>query len=95
MNPENAVKTAIGFFVIIVAGSLLSSILGGAFGAVVALISPDLVKEMFTHSAAGVVRYAFAVGMLWGLFIGAAASGFVCVLAAIIKILRVRLDVKK
>jgi hypothetical protein len=70
----------------------LSSALGGAFGAVVALISPEFVASVrgFTmKEAPGIVRYAFALGMIWGLFIGGAASGFACFLAAVIKIIKV------
>ncbi len=43
----------------------------------------------------GIVRYAFAVGMIWGVFIGAAVSGFACFLAVVIKILRIRLEYQK
>lgn len=93
MNAENAVKTAVGFFLIILVGALLSAFVGGAFGALVATISPEFVSSMFSHrAAAGIVRYAFAVGMIWGVFIGAAVSGFACFLAAITKILRIRFE---
>ena len=96
MNTENAIKGAIWFFVIIAVGSLLSAVLGGAFGALVAAISPEFVQGLFGHEASeSIVRYSFAVGMIWGLFIGAAVSGFACFLAAIIKILRIRLEFKK
>jgi hypothetical protein len=96
MNTENAIKTAVGFFVVIVLGALLSSLLGGVFGAAVAAISPEFVRSLF-HTQAGVdiIRYAFAVGMIWGLFAGAAVSGFACFLAAVIKILRIRFEYKK
>jgi len=33
--------------------------------------------------------------MIWGVFIGAAVSGFACFLAAVIKILRIRFEHKK
>jgi hypothetical protein len=96
MNTENAIKGAIWFFVIIVVGSLLSALLGGVFGAVVATISPEFVKGLFGADAGdAIVRYAFAVGMIWGVFIGAAVSGFACFLAAVLKILRIRLEFKK
>jgi hypothetical protein len=96
MNTEDAVKTAIGFFVIILVGALLSSFIGGAFGALVAAISPEFVTGLFSHKdEAGIVRYAFAVGMIWGVFIGAAVSGFACFLAAIVKILRIRFEYNK
>ncbi len=96
MNTENAVKTAIGMFLIILIGALLSAFLGGAFGALVATISPEFVSGLFnpTKQEPGIVRYAFAVGMIWGVFIGAAVSGFACFLAAIIKISRIRADRK-
>ena len=96
MNTENAVKGAVGFFVIILVGSLLSSFVGGVFGALVAIISPEFVSGLFSPKAEqGIVRYAFAVGMIWGVFIGAAVSGFACFLSAIIKILRIRLEYRK
>lgn len=96
MSTENAVKTAIGFFSIILLGALLSSFVGGAFGALVATISPEFVSSLFgPKEGTGIVRYAFAVGMIWGVFIGAAVSGFTCFLAAIIKILRIRFENQK
>ncbi|MEI7901080.1 MAG: hypothetical protein WCK89_12580 [bacterium] len=96
MNTENAVKTAIGFFVAILTGTLLSALAGGAFGALVATISPEFVTGLFDKKAeAGLVRYAFAVGMIWGVFIGAAVSGFACFLAAVIKVLRIRFESRK
>jgi hypothetical protein len=33
--------------------------------------------------------------MIWGVFIGAAASGFACFLAAVIKVLRIRFESRK
>jgi hypothetical protein len=96
MNTENAVKTAVGFFVVVLVGALLSAVVGGAFGALVALVSPEFVRGLFGREAeAGIVRYAFAVGMIWGVFIGATVSGFACFLAAIVKILRIRFEHKK
>jgi len=96
MNTDNAIKGAIAFFVIIVVGSLISAVLGGAFGALVAVISPEFAKSLFGADAGGAVtRYSFAVGMIWGVFIGATVSGFACFLAAVIKILRIRFEFKK
>jgi MFS family permease len=96
VNVEDAVKTAVGFIVIIVIGSLLSALVGGAFGALVATISPEFVTELFSPKAEqGIVRYAFAVGMIWGVFLGAAVSGFACFLAAVLKILRIRFEYRK
>jgi hypothetical protein len=93
MKTENAIKTAIGFFVIIMLGSLIASFVGGSFAAVIAIISPDLISGMFSKASDhSVVRYSFAIGAIWGVFIGAAASGFACFLAAVIKILRIRFE---
>lgn len=93
MNAESAAKGALWFFGIIVVGSLLSAFLGGVFGAIVATVSPEFVKALFSLSAEeSVARYAFAVGMIWGLFLGAAASGFACLLASVVRILRLRFD---
>ncbi|MEN6450938.1 MAG: hypothetical protein ABFC96_10640 [Thermoguttaceae bacterium] len=96
MNAADAIKGAFWFFVIIVVGALVSALLGGAFGALVATISPEFVKSLFRPEAnESIVRYAFAVGMIWGLFIGAAVSGFACFLAAVIKIVRFRVELNK
>jgi len=95
MNPENTTRTAIAFFLIIFIGSIASSIGGGVFGAVIAMISPELIGNLFAPEAkAHLTSYSFAVGMIWGLFIGAAASSFACGLAAILKIIKIRLDYK-
>ena len=93
MNTENAIKTAIGFFVIVLVGSLVAAVVGGIFGAVVALISPEFVGSLF-GTEKHLARYAFAVGMIWGVFIGAGASCFACFLAAVVKIFRFRFERK-
>lgn len=96
MNTENAIKSAIGFFVIIVVGALASAILGGVFAVLIATISPEFVSSLFGSEAEqSTLRYSFAVGMIWGLFIGAAVSGFACFLAAVVKILRIKFEYKK
>ncbi len=96
MNTENAIKSAVGFFLVILLGSLASSVLGGAFASLIAVISPEFVSELFGRETEnGVVRYSLAVGMIWGVFIGAAVAGFASFLAAIIKIMRVRLEYRK
>jgi len=93
MDIENAVKTAFGFFVMILIGTLVAAVVGGVFGAVVALISPEFVRSLFGIDAG--VRYALAVGMIGGVFIGAAVSCGACFLSAIIKIFRIRLEHKQ
>ncbi len=96
MNSESALKSAVWFFVIVVIGALLSAALGGGFGAVIAVISPEFVQSLFGHEGhESATRYALAVGMIWGLFIGAAVSGFACLLAAAIRIFRIRFEYRK
>ena len=93
MNTDNSIKVALGFFAVILIAALLSAFIAGAFGALIATISPEFVSGLFGHrSESGIIRYAFAVGMIWGVFIGAAVSGFSCFLAAVIKILRIRFE---
>ena len=96
MNTESTTRTAVGFLAVVLVASLVAAALGGAFGALVATISPEFVSELFRPEAEqGLVRYAFVVGMIWGLFIGVAVSCFGCFLAAVIKILRIRFEYKK
>jgi len=88
------IKTAIGFFAVILLGSLLASLLGGLFAWLIATISPGFVTGLFSlkeeHGA--VASYAFTVGMIWGLFIGAAVSGFACLLSTLLKLIRLRIE---
>jgi hypothetical protein len=99
MNNETAtnngtVKTAAGYFALILFGSLLASILGGGFGALIASVSPRFVTGLFSLKLedGSIVRYAFSVGMIWGLFIGVAVSCFSCLLTTILKIIRLRIE---
>lgn len=83
------IKTAVQFFGVIVAGALLASLLGGAFGGAVAIVSPRFVRELFSiETGEDVTRYAVSVGMIWGLFIGTAVAGFACFLSVLLRILR-------
>jgi hypothetical protein len=88
------VKTAAGFFLLVLAGSLLASLLGGAFGALVATISPEFVKSLFSLKPenGSITRYAFSVGMIWGLFIGLGVSGFACLLTTVVRIIRLKIE---
>ena len=96
INAENATRTAIGFFLIMLTGAILSSFLGGAFATMIAWISPDFVAGLFASEAKqNLTRYSFVVGMLWGFFIGVGVSGFACSLAVLLKILKIRLDYQK
>jgi hypothetical protein len=78
------------YFIYIVAGALASSVLGGVFACVVALVSPEFVSTLFGRGADGsLVRYAAGVGMIWGLFLGTAAMAFSLLLVTLIHIARV------
>lgn len=88
------IKTAWGFFLVILLGSLLSSLLGGLFALLIATISPEFVSGLFSlgDDSGSISRYAFSVGMIWGLFIGAAVSGFSCLLSTVLKLIRLRIE---
>ena len=97
-NPQSGlVKTAVGYFLLILFGSLFASLLGGAFGALIAKISPEFVTSLFSLKPehGSVTRYAGTVGMIWGLFIGVGVSGFACLLTTAVKILRLRIEHQK
>lgn len=88
------IKTAAGFFLVILLGALLSSFLGGLFAWIIAAISPEFVSGLFSlaKEEGSVGRYAITVGMIWGLFIGAAVSGFACLLSTLLKLIRLRIE---
>lgn len=85
--------TFLKYFLSIVGGALAASALGAVFACVVALISPEFVATLFSReaSAAGgsLVRYAAAVGMIWGLFLGTAVMAFSILLVTIINAVRI------
>lgn len=91
------IKSAIGYCAIILFGSLLAALIGGGFATLIAFVSPELVTGIFSLDpvSSSVPRYAFAVGMLWGLFIGVGATCFACGLSALVQIIRLRVDYKK
>ena len=79
--------TFIRYFIYIVFGALASSVIGGIFACVIAFISPDFVKGLFSPSAgADLPRYAAAVGMIWGVFLGTAAMGFSLLLVTAVQV---------
>lgn len=87
------------YFTSIVAGALASSVLGGIFACVVAMISPEFVRTLFSPqaSAAGtsLIRYGAAVGMIWGIFLGTAVMAFsllLVTLQAVARIIRKKAD---
>jgi hypothetical protein len=79
--------TFIRYFILIVAGALASSVLGGLFAWVVSMISPDFVKGLFSPPPnTSLARYAVAIGMIWGIFLGTAAMGFSLLLMTAIQV---------
>ena len=94
---KGLVKTAAGYFLLVLIGALLASLLGGAFGALIATISPEFVKSLFSLKPedGSITRYAFIVGMIWGLFIGVGVSGFACLLTTAVKIIRLKIEHRK
>jgi hypothetical protein len=89
------VATAIRLFGIILGGAVISSILGGLFAMLIALVSPEFVADLFgVKEGVSVSRYAFSVGMIWGLFIGAAVSGFASGLAVLLGLLKLRVNLR-
>ena len=83
--------TFLRYFLYVLGAALLSAAIGGVFASLVALISPEFVKELFATSAnsASLPRYAAAVGMIWGVFIGAAVMGFCLGLVTLVQVAKV------
>ena len=82
--------TFLRYFFYVLGAAILSSVVGGAFAAVVALISPDFVKGLFSPAAgASLTRYAAAVGAIWGVFIGAGVMGFCLGLVTLVQVAKV------
>ena len=82
--------TFLRYFLYIVGGALLSSAIGGVFACVVALVSPEFVATLFSPAASSaghsIVRYAAAVGMIWGIFLGTAVMAFSLLLVTLIHV---------
>lgn len=76
------------YFFYVLGAALSSAVIGGVFAFVVALISPDFVRDLFFTSLVGpsLPRYAAAVGMIWGVFIGAGVMGFCLGLVTLVQI---------
>jgi hypothetical protein len=82
--------TFLRYFFYVVGGALASSALGGLFGSIVALVSPEFVSTLFGRTADGsLVRYAAGVGMIWGLFLGTAVMGFSLLLVTVVQVARI------
>jgi hypothetical protein len=77
------------YFCYIAVAALIASVIGGLFACVIALVSPEFVAGLFARQQDGsLVRYAAAVGMIWGIFLGAAAMGLSLLMATIVEVAR-------
>ena len=82
--------TFLRYFFYVLGAAILASIVGGIFAAIVGLISPELVKSLFSPpEGASMPRYAAAVGAIWGIFIGAAVMGFCLGLVTLVQVARI------
>jgi len=82
--------TFLRYFLYVLGAALLSAAVGGIFTAAVAMISPEFVKGLFSPPAGtSLPRYAAAVGMIWGIFIGAGVMGFCLGLVTLVQIAKV------
>jgi len=76
------------YFLYILFAAIASSAVGGGFAYLIATVSPEFVADFFPRaSGEGANRYAAAVGMVWGLFIGAVVMGFSLLLSTIHQII--------
>ena len=81
--------TFLRYFCYIVAAALSASVVGGVFACIVAVVSPEFVKGLFTPPPdASLLRYAAAVGMIWGVFLGAAGMGLSLALVTAVQVAR-------
>ena len=82
--------TFLRYFFYVLGAAILAAIVGGVFASVVAIISPEFVKGLFSpKEGASLTRYAAAVGAIWGIFIGAGAMGFCLGLVTLVQIAKV------
>jgi len=81
--------TFLRYFLYVLGAALLSAVVGGVFASVVALVSPEFVKGLFSPpNDASLPRYAAAVGMIWGVFIVAGVMGFCLGLVTLVQMAR-------
>lgn len=82
--------TFLRYFLFVLGAAILASIVGGAFAAVLALISPEFINGLFAPpDGTSLPRYAAAVGAIWGVFIGAGVMGFCLGLVTLVQVANV------
>lgn len=88
MNETREPPLFLRYFIYILIAAVVSAGLGGGFATLIALVSPEFVADFFPRAGAGgIVRFAAAVGMVWGLFLGAGVMAFCLLLATIHRII--------
>jgi len=75
-------------FLFFVLAALVAALVGAVFAVVLAQVSPELARDLFGERVTSPRRYAAAVGMLWGLFIGVGVMGFCVLISAVTSWLR-------
>ena len=76
-------------FLLILLAALGSSVLGALFATLVALVSPEFVRTLFSPAVTGsLARYAAGLGMVWGLFLGTAVMAFSLLIGSLGKLSR-------
>ncbi len=78
-------------FGLMVAGGLVSSVLGGGFGALIGWISPDFVAHLGEsgirpQGAFDSLRYGAGIGAVAGLFVGFAATVVALFMATLVSV---------
>jgi hypothetical protein len=87
---NNPSMTFLRYFFYIVAGALASAVFGGLFACVVALVSSEFVRSLFSPPQdTELVRYAAAVGMVWGIFLGTAVMAFSLFLVTAVQVAKI------
>ena len=82
--------TFLRYFLYVLGAAILASVVGGIFASVVAIISPEFVRNLFSPAeGTSLPRYAAAVGAIWGVFIGAGVMGFCLGLMTLVQIAKV------
>ena len=77
------------YFLTIVGAALGSSVLGGVFGAIVAVVSPEFVSGLASSPVpTSLTRWAAGMGMIWGLFLGTAVMGFSLLISTLVRLTR-------
>ncbi len=78
------------YFLYVLGAAILAAIVGGAFAAILGLISPEFVKGLFAlPDGTSLPRYAAAVGAVWGVFIGTGVMGFCLGLVTLVQIAKI------